>query len=188
MGAQIGSGGSARWTISNAENAEEDSVSLRSPVAGMVFTEAGLSASPRNFTHVAWTSNTAGTSTWTISARSKSGATFSKDLRVTWLFKLYFGESASATLDAAGVQALRSGTLKSGYSGSYAYQAGGYKWLAVPANLGRPATFKDTSNNLPVPMSYQGTLSITNAHGVAQDYHLFRTSNVLGGSITIAVA
>lgn len=188
VGAQIAANGNATWAISNAANAVADTVTLKDHTGAVLFSNAALNASPKAITHEAWTSATAGTSTWTISAQSQSGATFSKTFRVTWLFKLFMGESDSATLDAAGVQALRSGTLKSAYAGNYSYQAGGYKWLAVPKNLGKPGTFKDVSNNLPVPMQDMGTISITNAHGIAQDYYVFRTSNVLGGSITIAVS
>lgn len=188
VGQPVAANGSVSWGISNAGNATANSVTLKDHTNATVFSNEALNASPRAITYASWTSNTATSSTWTISAKSQSGATFTRQFRVTWLFKLFFGESANATLDAAGVQALRSGTLKSSYAGNYAYQAGGYKWLGVPKNLGKPTTFKDVSNNLPVPMEYMGTLSITNTHGIAQDYYLFRTSNVLGGSITIAVS
>lgn len=188
VGQPVAANGNVTWAISNAANATADSVTLKDHTGATVFSNAALNASPKAITYAGWTNNTAGTSTWTISAQSQNGAMFNKTFRVTWLFKLFFGESSAATLDAAGVQALRSGTLKSAYAGNYAYQAGGYKWIGVPKNLGKPSTFKDTSNNLPVPMEDMGTLSITNNHGIAQEYYLFRTSNVLGGAITIAVS
>ena len=41
---------------------------------------------------------------------------------------------------------------------------------------------------LAVPMEASYTVNLTNTHGVAQDYDVYRSTNILGGDVTIIVA
>jgi len=186
VGSPVSANGTATWTVSNAGNLKDNSISLVDHLGQTVF--SGAQTSPQSLSYASWTKNSTGTTTWTLSGKSTKNATFTKTASISWLFKLFYGESPDANLDAAGVKALRVSTLASSKAGSYVYQAGGYKYLAVPQNLGKPTSFKDASNNLPIPMDDLGTMSITNSYNVTQTYYVFRTSNVLGGSVTIIVA
>lgn len=188
VGAPVAANGTVSWAISNAEKALPDSVTLTDHRGTVLFSGVGLDASPQAITCAEWTCTTPGMTTWRLSVQTLHGGTISRECRVAWLPRLYYGESEQAVLDAAAVQALRVGSLKGSLKGSYTFAPGGYKWLAVPRHLGKPSIFRDVSNGLPVPVADMGTLDITNAFGVAHTYHLFRTSHALGGSITIAVS
>lgn len=173
VGTPVPANGIVSWHIFNAGKALPDTVTLTDHRGTVLFSGVGLDASPQAITCPGWTHTTPGTTTWTLSAQDRHGGTFRRECRVAWLPRLYFGESEQSSLDAAAVQALRVGCLK---------------WLAVPRHLGKPSSCRDVSNGLPVPMDDMGTVSLTNAYGVAHEYHLFRTSHALGGAISIAVA
>jgi hypothetical protein len=119
---------------------------------------------------------------------------------------MYYGTSSSATLDESGIEGLTSSLLTSSETGTKSFAAGGYKYFAWPDSFGSPTAttgFKDTSTNLAVAMadstdnaffsetengwSY-GEVSVTNAFGQSTTYRVYRTKNVLGGSINIQVS
>ena len=188
VGAPVPANGIVSWHIFNAGKALPDTVTLTDHRGTVLFSGMGLDASPQAITCAGWTHTTPGTTTWTLAAQDRHGGTFRRECRVAWLPRLYFGESEQSSLDAAAVQALRVGCLKGSRAGSYAFQPGGYKWLAVPRHLGKPSSCRDVSNGLPVPMDDMGTVALTNAYGVTHEYYLFRSSHALGGAISIAVA
>jgi len=127
---------------------------------------------------------------------------------VNWYFKVYSGTSASVSLNEAGIEGLVTGTLKSGFVGTYTLTTGDYKYICFPDSFGSPTAvtgFKDSSTGLAVSMadvgddafysntqngwSY-GLVSVTNgtAHPVVENYRVYRTKNILGGAIDIIVS
>jgi len=82
------------------------------------------------------------------------------------------------------------------------YVAGGYKYYCIPSTFGFPSLFKDVNTNLNVAMAgiaegytstngngiYYQSVSITNAYSVVNNYRIYRTRNVLGGAIKIAIS
>ena len=81
-------------------------------------------------------------------------------------------------------------TLKNSVIGDYIFNPliNGYKWLVFSSELAQPNNFVDPNNaNTPVLMQPGVIISVTNSFGVIQDYIAYRSTNQLGGSITIRV-
>ena len=116
--------------------------------------------------------------------------TFSKTYNLSWLWRGYVGTSANAgPLNEAQIEALTDyAGLEAGFTGTYATSAGNYKYFAWPTTFGSPASFKDAATNLDIAMEASYVVNITNVQGVAQDYNVFRTTNILGAAINVVVA
>ena len=70
--------------------------------------------------------------------------------------------------------------------------------MCIPSTFVEPTLFRDNNTNLSIAMAdtaegytagtgtYKHQLvSVTNQYGIAQNYKVFRTRNILGGSINI---
>ena len=113
---------------------------------------------------------------------------FTSTFSVAWQWKRFYGESTLTGLVASDVQALRVNGLTSGFAGTYTFNAGGYKYLAYPASFGTASSFKDQSTNLDVPFQTVQVISITNTNGIATNYNVHRTTNIIGSTMNIVVA
>jgi hypothetical protein len=131
------------------------------------------------------------THTWRISATNLLSATFTRNYAVNWQYRLYNGTSIEETLVEADVIALTTTGLFPNTARTYSFGAGGYKWFAFPQDYPIPTGFINTANSLPVAMTNgvipHQIITITNAFGVTKSYRLYRTLNILGGSINIQV-
>jgi hypothetical protein len=55
--------------------------------------------------------------------------------------------------------------------------------------MGLKTTWKDTSTGFDVAMnSTPQTVSLTNSFGVTQNYYVYRTYNILGGTINVQIS
>lgn len=114
---------------------------------------------------------------------------FSRNYSVSWRWRSYWGPSVNAgPLIEAQIEALASSGLIAGFAGTYSFAAGGYKYFAWPTIYGVPASFKDSATMLDVPMEAPYVVNLTNGFGDAQNYNVFRTTNILGAAIDIVVA
>jgi hypothetical protein len=109
---------------------------------------------------------------------------------VVWLWRSYWGPSALVgPLNEAQVEALTGNGLIAGFAGTYSFAAGAtYKYFAWPTTYGSPASFKDSATGFNVPMEASYVVNLTNTFGDAQNYNVFRTTNVIGAAIDIIVA
>lgn len=177
------------WTATNASNITANTVEIQNITGGTTSLAVGLAndgTEVLSFADV--TKTTATTHVWRIRATNTQTTVFTRDFTVTWQWRRFFGESVNTTLTENQIEALRVNGLVSGFAGNYSFNAGGYKWIAYPTVFGTATTFKDTSTNLDVPFEPPVIVSVTNAFGVVQDYRVHRTTNALGGAITIAVS
>jgi hypothetical protein len=185
----LGTSRTFTWGTSNSSNVATNSIEIQNITGGVVSLASGLANDGNevvSFTNV--TKTTAVSHVWRIRANNTNSVNFTRDFTVTWQWRRYFGESTNTTLNETEIKALRVTGLVSGFAGNYAFNAGGYKWLAYPTVFGTATTFKDTSTNLDVPFEAPTIVSITNSFGVVQDYRVHRTTNILGSAITIAVS
>ena len=114
---------------------------------------------------------------------------FTRDYTVYWKWMVYAGATLTTPLVETDIEALTDyAALSTGFARTYAFSAGGYKYICYPASMGTATVFKDTSTNLDVPMEAPYIVNVTNAHGVATNYRVHRTTNVLGSAINIAVS
>jgi len=139
--------------------------------------------------------------TWQITAKRTNNSTLYKNLVVNWRWRMFYGTSALTILTEPQIEALAGQTLASTSLGTFTYVTGGYKYFVVPNQFVNPILFRDQSTNLAVGMA--GTaegytdsnggaykflyISITNGFGILNTYRVYRTKNILGGSIQIIV-
>jgi hypothetical protein len=97
---------------------------------------------------------------------------------------IYYGNSATGSLDAAGIAALGS-RVAATFAGIYTFASSGgtYKYIAYPTNLGLALSFIDTNTGLPVAMSTMYTVIINYI-----TYNVYRTYNLMGGALSITVS
>lgn len=115
---------------------------------------------------------------------------FTRNTSVDWRWRSYWGPSANAgPLIEAQIEALASSGLIAGFAGTYSFAAGAtYKYFAWPTTYGIPTSFKDAATGFNVPMEASYVVNLTNAFGDAQNYNVFRTTNIIGAAIDIIVA
>jgi hypothetical protein len=124
-----------------------------------------------------------------INGQNTQGGTFERTDNVNWQFRKFFGNDSNVgPLNETQVEALGSNPLDSGFAGTYFFNGGDYKYLAFPTSWGTPTSFKDNATMLTVPMEASYVVNLTNSFGVAEDYNVYRTTNILGADITILVA
>lgn len=177
---------SVSWNINNDSNLIPESIELYD-VTNNIILSSNLGTSPKLLQFPSYSSNEPATQSFKIEATNTNGDKFSRNTSITWRWREFYGESTLSNLDATEVAMLRGSTLASNYNGTYVMVEGGYKYFAWPVSFGIPSAFKDQSTNLDVAMESPYTITIQNSFGISTDYNIFRTTNILGGSITIMV-
>lgn len=114
------------------------------------------------------------------------GSTITSTTRnVEWRWASYYGNSASSTLNEAGVKALTK-SLRSSTIGNYAISsASGYKVVAVPKSMTQPSGFKDSATGLAVAMQSPVEVTIVNDEGVSVVMNVYVSTNSFSNAITI---
>jgi len=140
---------------------------------------------------------------WSIRGTNTNAVNFSATFTVSWFWQRYYGPSTNTTLTESQIEALTNSGLASGFSGTFAYAGGGYKFFCFPTSFGSPVSFKDAATNLNVAMASSvddaffsntanslsyGLVSVTNAFSQTTNYRVYRSKNILGGAISIIVA
>jgi hypothetical protein len=185
----VGGVRSFAWTTSNSTNIGANTISIIDVTnSNAILTSNAANTGSASLTLTAVTKIIATTHQWKIQATNTQSNTLSSTYTVTWQWRRFYGESVNVTLTALDVQALRISALSSTFAGTYPFSAGGYKYIAYPTTFGTATSFKDQSTNLDVPFQPIQIISITNANGIATNYNVHRTTNILGSAINIVVA
>jgi hypothetical protein len=180
-----------QWTASNASNVSASSISI--------FDWTNSTTVP-----IAFNLANDGTEDVSISARSKTTATshvyrisgsntqntgFSRDYTVNWRWRMYWGTGSFASATASDITgSLISSSLVTNSTGTFTFGAGGYKYIAYPTVFGLKSSFKDANTGFDVDMLSAVTTVVSNSFGVGTDYYVHRSTNVLGGTLTITVS
>lgn len=173
------------WDTTHQDNITANSLVIQDVTTNGIIA-SGLAKSGTYTANIASITNNSATShTFKIYGTNTLNATFASTYTVAWEYRLFYGESASKILNAAGIAALRVSSLMTGFSGSYAYNAGGYKVLVYPTLWGTISKAIDSNTKLDVPIDLPYTVNVTNAYGVSVQYNVVTTTNTLGGSINI---
>ena len=140
--------------------------------------------------------------TWRVSGTRTNGTPILRDVSSSWRWRLFYGATVSASPTASGIQSLSNQTLATTFAGTYNFANGGYKYIGYPSAFGNVTLFKDFNTNLSIAMAdssdgytsvqsnglYYKLINITNAYGVTTGYKVFRTKNILGGTVSIVVS
>lgn len=188
-------------------NVTPNSLSIVDVTGGTTLASGLPLTSPQSANIGTITLTSPGSYSWRGTATRSIGGTFNSGLAsVSWLWRFFYGISANPTLTAGQIQALANDPLSSAFAGTYSFPATNYKYFAWPDSFGSPTAvtgFKDTSTNLSVAMAgvgdnpaYSNTqngwsyalVSVTNVNSITTNYRVYRTKNLLGGSINIQVS
>ncbi len=177
------------WTTTNTSNISTNTISIRDVTAGnVVLYDSGANDGNEFINISSVVKITASSHSWRIQALNTKSTTFSKYFTVDWRWRVYYGENVNSTLTEPQIEALRTSQLGSAFAANYAFDGGGYKWIAYPSAFGTATVFKDILTGLDVPFQPVQTITITNTFGIATQYNVHRTTNILGASITISAA
>ncbi len=181
---------SFEWTTSNSSNVSASSISIYdwTNSTTVPLTSSLPNTSPKNVITSAVTKTTATSHVYRISGSNTLNTGFSRDFTVSWLWRMYWGTSALTSLTESDIEGLFSNNLVSNSTGTFTFAAGNYKYIAYPTSFGLKTGFRDTSTGFDVDMQSAATVSVTNTNGVTTNYYVHRTTNVLGGAITITVS
>ena len=176
------------WATTNSSNISSNSISILD-ITGSATLASGLANDGSEVLNIGTVQKTTATShTWRISAVNTNSVTFTRDVSIAWQWRRFYGESTTTPLIESEIEALRVSGLATGFSGTYSFVGGGYKYLCYPTSFGTATTFKDQSTNLDVPFEAPYTVNITNVNGIATDYRVHRSTNILGAAINIVVS
>ena len=179
------------WTDTNPANIAANTLSIADAVLGPIEHNISI-VSPKVHSFVATPIefDVIGSDLFTISAKNTHGATFTDTYTVNWNWREYIGEQAAAgNLAQAAIKALAIvNQVNSACGGSYVFPAAAtYKTFAFPVAWVQPVSFKDAATGFNVPMQAPYVVAVTNAFGQIENYDVYRTTNIIGGAITIQV-
>ncbi|MEK6830211.1 MAG: hypothetical protein AABY15_08910 [Nanoarchaeota archaeon] len=192
------------WNISNSAYTINNSISIKNVTGGNVIIANGISTSV-NSTAITISSITKTTPTlhrWQIKAQRTNSTYFTRNFDVNWRWRVYYGTSSQTGLTSAQITGLTSSQLDTTVIGdTLSYGTGNYKYLCIPSTFTEPSLIKDSSTNLAISMAdtaegystgtgtykYQ-LVSVTNQFGIVQNYKVFRSRNILGGSINFIIS
>lgn len=166
------------WTTTNNSNIKPNSVTLNG-TAGL--TNDGTETQAIS----AITNNTVATSTFTISAENTKNQTFSKIITLSWGMKRFWGVSASTSLNDAGILLLNSEIATSRVKTvTYDCTGGRYFYFAYPSAWG------DLNNTKINSLTWNDWVLVSrgfaNQYGVKIPMNIYRSYNLLNGTITVA--
>ena len=191
VGDQITAGSKTfTWSTSNQSNVSASSIfiydwtnSTTVPIA------SNLANDGTEVVSISAVSKSSATShVYRISGSNTQNAGFSRDFTVNWRWRMYWGTSSLSSLTETDIEALKSSSLVANSVGSFNFGAGGYKYIAYPTVFGQKTSFKDPSTGFDVDMQAPVTTIVSNSFSIGTEYYVHRSTNVLGGSLTITVA
>jgi hypothetical protein len=145
------------WTTTHSSNVNSNSIVIRdvtgnpTPNTDLATGLADDSTESVNIGSTI-TNSSPGSHVWQARGVDSHSTTFTRNFTVTWLWRLYYGTSASAgPLAESDIEGLTSNALASSFATTYSFGTGGYKYLCYPSSFGTASTFTDTSTNLSVP-------------------------------------
>ena len=100
---------------------------------------------------------------------------------------VYFGTSTKMSLCPSDVESLQGRALAKGFSGpwSFSYDPRKYKYLCYPSAWGDVRRFVDTFTKFEVPVEPVYTVKMKSNLGEILPYNVYRSTNMLGGAITV---
>ncbi len=193
VGATIPAGATTfTWTTSNSINVKPNSISIVDTTGSTTLASGLANTGTDTITIGAITNILPATQVWTINGVNTQNATFSRTYTVSWLWRVYAGDSVNVTLTANQIKALTAfSSLKASFAGTYAItQTTDYAYFCYPDAMGSVSSFVDGNTGFPISMAtsvdnaaYSHTangwsyalVSVTNAQSIATNYRVYRT-------------
>jgi len=208
VGTTLSSSQSFSFAFTEISNIQANTLEILDVTGGnIVLGTFALSPSPVTTSIGSIQFNSPNSYSWRGRATNTQSNTFLSSLTtVNWYWRIYYGTNILPILAEADIEGLASNLLTNTENRTYSFSSGGYKYFSWPDSFGSPTAttgFRDTSTNLSVSMadsSDNGAFSnvqngwsyalvnITNINSVNTNYRVYRTKNILGGSINIQVS
>jgi hypothetical protein len=209
VGASVTGTVTATWATSNSGNVATNSIDIDDVGNTVNLVTGTANDGSQSVTLTTVTKTSVASHVWRITGTNThptSPADFTRDLTINWYWRRYVGTSTNATLSEADIEALATQAVASGFAATYSFAAGGYKYMVWDDSLGSPTAltgFRDTATNLAVAMAdssddaaYSNVengwsyalVSVTNTNGITSNKRVYRTKNILGGTINIQVS
>jgi hypothetical protein len=177
------------WSTSNETNISANSISILDFTNNTIIASSLADTGPATGTVAAVTKTSAISHVYRITGSNTQNTGFSRDFTVNWRWRMYWGTGSFASATASDITgSLISSSLVTNSTGTFNFDAGGYKYIAYPTVFGQKFTFKDVNTGFDVDMQDPTTVSITNTNSVTTNYFVHRSTNILGGTLTIAVS
>lgn len=189
------------WSTSFSSNIQPNTIKIKHINTGTIISTpaSGMSNDGSEvITIPTLTRTTAGNHRWTIYGTTINSVIISRNFQVNWLNRIYYGTSSLTALTASDITGLTSTMLATTSLNTYNFGSGGYKYICIPTGLPLITLLKDTSTNLSIGMAgvtdgystsagtyFVQNIVVTNAFGIPITYRVYRTKNILGGSINI---
>jgi hypothetical protein len=165
------------WATTNSGNVQANSIVLNGT--------SGLANDGAETQTVAdKTETTQASDSFTIQGTDSNSDTFSRTITLNWRHRRYFGVSANTSLNDAEVKALSS-EYSTNHTKSVEYDGAGgrYFYFAFPQSFG--ALTNTTINSLSWNDWVLETRNVVNEHGVSVPYYIYRSFNLINGTITV---
>lgn len=189
------------WNTTNSSYVQANSVVIKNISGGAFNLATGLANDGTEIISIPSSIQKTAPNThrWQISAIRANNTVFTRNFDVKWWWRVYYGTSSLTGLTGSDVTGLTNSNLDTTViNDTRSYVAGNYKYLCIPSTFTEPTLFRDNNTNLSIAMAdsadgytagtgtYKHQLvSVTNVNGIIQNYKVFRTRNILGGSINI---
>ena len=156
-------------------------------------------SSPTSISHPAYRYTIPTNLSFSLTGQQAQGSNPNTSRTYSWLHRIYWGKSASATITAladlttpsTGSPKYTSSTTSLGGS-TYSFLASAnaeYCFVVVPTSPGSPGTYttwKDANNLTFTPT--EGTFTETNSHGISISWKWFRVSNPTFGAFSVVAS
>ncbi|HHA18292.1 MAG TPA: hypothetical protein ENK70_01125 [Methylophaga sp.] len=177
-----------QWNTSNQENIIDDDIKIIQGFTVLINGTANDGSEDLDIgSDIVKTSATS--QRWSIETHNTQFDTFSRNFNVNWRWRVHYGNHLNPSLIEADVLALSNSLLATGYARTYNFPAQeGYKYICYPTSFGLYSKADDPDTGFQVAMQAPVILSVMNSHGVATDYYINRTTNVINGEINIRLS
>lgn len=178
------------WTTSYPTNIASASIDLTDVSSGTILASGLANDGTETVVLPVITYAVPATHTYGISALNTKAEPLSRTTSVSWYWREYWGVTATTPIGSAEIVALADSALGNTFAGAWAFAASPaeYKYLAYPLVWGTATTFKDQATNFDVPMETAYTVVVANTFGATATYNVHRSTNLLGGALTIVVS
>lgn len=173
------------WSISNIENIKKDTVKLY--FDGKLIGDKLDPAGAKDFTIPDTKLTSSGSKSITLEVEDNKKGKRTRTVNLVWMNAVYYGTHTAETITADVIKNFTKSTANSAKA-TYKYGVGGYKYIAIPNEFPTLTKFIDVATKFDVPMERLTNISITSNLGVTQEYKVWRSYNVLNGSITIQMS
>lgn len=178
-----------RWATINNNNISPNSISIRDK-DNNILAENLENTGSQSIEIDTITNNSQSSFYWTIFGKDTKGEIFSRQFTVTWLPRIYWGNSTKAILEESDVKMLDNSKLASSVNGNYSFMSEVspvYYYIVFPSNMSFNKWI-DVNSGFAVDYTIVGNIDITNDFGVTTTYTMIRTTYLQNGNLESRVS